>query len=175
MVKLTIHGNVPSQKNRKIISQRKQRTAYGVTTIPFLRSAPAVKEWQAAALMQLNVQWRGWEVVHYPLSLIITFYFDNNRRHDLDNALSSVMDALVAAGVMTDDSLNYVDSITIQYGGYDKEYPRVEIYLDEECVEMVDKKKAKKELPQNTAITNPEDPANRKYKRRRNQDDIVQK
>ena len=122
---LTIKGNVPSQKNRKIISRNP------ATGRPFLRSAPAVKVWQDSALQQLATQWNGYKVTGYPISLVVVVYFDNLRRHDLDNALSSVMDALVAAEVIEDDNVNFIDSISVQYGGHDKANPRVEIHLDD--------------------------------------------
>ena len=121
---LVIYGNVPSQKNRKIISQNR------ATGRPFLRSAPKVKEWQEQASIQLNRQWRGLKVVGYPISMDIVFYFDSLRRRDLDNALSSVMDALVAAGVIEDDSVAFVNAIKVVYGGLDREKPRAEIYLE---------------------------------------------
>jgi Holliday junction resolvase RusA-like endonuclease len=53
------------------------------------------------------------------------------RRHDLDNAASSVMDALTAAQIIEDDNVNFVDCLQLQYGGHDKINPRVEIYLDD--------------------------------------------
>lgn len=122
---VTITGNVPSQKNRKIISRNR------ATGRPFLRSAPAVKQWQEHAENALRKQWRGLKMTEYPINLSLIFYFDNLRRHDLDNALSTVMDALVAAEVIEDDSTKYVECITVQYGGHDKINPRVEIYFDE--------------------------------------------
>lgn len=122
---VTITGNVPSQKNRKIISRNR------ATGRPFLRSAPAVKQWQEHAEGQLRKQWRGLSMTDYPITVTMVFYFDNLRRHDLDNALSTVMDALVAAEVIEDDSAKYVECITVQYGGHDKINPRVEVYFDE--------------------------------------------
>lgn len=124
-MKLTITGNVPSQKNRKIISMNR------ATGRPFLRSAPQVKEWQESALCQLKSQFSGYKVTDYPITLTVVVYYDNKRRHDLDNALSTVMDALSAAEVIEDDNTNFVECITVQFGGHDKENPRVEIYLDE--------------------------------------------
>ena len=124
-MRLTITGNVPSQKNRKIISVNR------ATGRPFLRSADSVKIWQQSALIQLQQQFKGFVVTDYPINLNIVVYYDNKRRHDLDNALGTVMDALTAAGVIEDDSTKYVECIVVQFGGYDKQNPRVEIYLDE--------------------------------------------
>lgn len=124
-MKLTIKGNVPSQKNRKIISMNPK------TKRPFLRSAPAVKEWQESALLQLKQQWRGYKMTGYPINVTLVVYYDNLRRHDLDNALSTVMDALVAAEIIEDDSTAFVECITISFGGHDKVDPRVEVFFDE--------------------------------------------
>lgn len=125
-MKLTISGNCPSQKNRKIISVNR------ATGRPFLRSAPAVKEWQAKAEAELREQFNGYKVTGYPIELVVTVFFDNLRRHDLDNALASVMDALSASEVIEDDNVNCVSTITVTYGGVDKLNPRVEIWLEEE-------------------------------------------
>lgn len=124
-MKLTITGNVPSQKNRKIISINR------ATGKPFLRSAPSVKEWQAQAIPQLQQQFRGFVVTEYPIGVNIVVYYDNKRRHDLDNALGTVMDALTASGIIEDDDTSHIECITVQFGGHDKTNPRVEIYLDE--------------------------------------------
>lgn len=124
-MKLTIEGNTPSQKNRKIISVNQ------ATGRPFLRSAKAVKDWQKFAADRLTEQFRGCVVRGYPVTVTLVFYFDSKRRHDLDNATSTVMDALVAAAILTDDSTKYVDCLQIQYGGVDKLNPRAEVFLDE--------------------------------------------
>lgn len=124
-MKLVISGNTPSQKNRKIISMNR------ATNKPFLRSAPAVKDWQEQALVELQTQFRGFQITDFPINVRCVIYFGNKRRHDLDNALSSVMDALVASGVIPDDNVDYVHRINVEYGGYDKQNPRVEIFLDD--------------------------------------------
>lgn len=122
---LTIPGNVPSQKNRKIISTNHR------TGKPFLRSAPAVKEWQEFALLTLQQQFRGLRITGYPIAVNVIVYYGNKNRHDLDNALSTVMDALTASGVIEDDDTSHIECVVAQFGGYDKTNPRVEIYLDE--------------------------------------------
>src|SRR5690554_6301570 len=113
-MKLLIKGNVPSQKNRKIISK------HAGTGRPFLRTAPKVKEWQESAVLQLRSQFKGYRVSDYPIAINIVVWYDSLRRHDLDNALGSIMDALTAAEVITDDDTKHIECITIQYGGHDK-------------------------------------------------------
>lgn len=124
-MKLTILGNTPSQKNRKIISVNR------ATGRPFLRSAPAVKAWQESAVLQLKTQFKNYKVTGYPISLNVEIYYDSKRRHDLDNALSSVLDALVAAEVIPDDSTEFVECISVSFGGVDKINARSEVWLDE--------------------------------------------
>lgn len=124
-MKLLIPGNVPSQKNRKIISQNR------ATGRPFLRTAPQVKVWQTMAERELREQFYGYKVTDYPISLNIAVYFNDLRKRDLDNALGSIMDALVAAEIIEDDNNKFVDSISISYGGLDKLSPRAEVFLDE--------------------------------------------
>lgn len=123
-MKLTITGNVPSQKNRKIISMNR------ATGRPFLRSAPAVKDWQERAYWELKKQTKGFKVTAYPVTVVCTIYFDNRRRHDLDNAYAGVADALVHAGIIEDDSVAYINVVTLRYGGLDKVNPRVEIIIN---------------------------------------------
>lgn len=122
-MKLTILGDVPSQKNRKIISTNR------ATGRPFLRSAPAVKEWQEQAIEQLQQQFKGCTVTGYPIELTIVFFYGSRRRKDLDNGASTVLDALVKAEIITDDCVDYLSCITLQYGGYDKINPRCEIFI----------------------------------------------
>lgn len=124
-MKLTISGEVPSQKNQKIISTNR------ATGRPFLRSAPAVKAWQESARLQLQSQFSGYEVTGYPISIACVVFYGSERRKDLDNSLNALTDALVASGVIVDDSYKYIDCITMQFGGIDKKNPRAEIYIDE--------------------------------------------
>lgn len=122
-MRLTIPGNVPSQKNGKRIVSNGGR--------PRLISSQNVLDWKEMAIQELVLQFRGYEITGYPISISLVFFFDNLRRHDLDNAAAGVMDALTAAAVIKDDNVSYVDCLTLQYGGHDKQNPRVEIYIDD--------------------------------------------
>lgn len=126
MKQFIIKGNTPSQKNRKIISVNRR------TNRPFLRSANGVREWKTSAVYQL-IQQRGASVNSFsgPVIVKVTIYYGDRRRHDLDNALSSIMDALVEAGIIEDDDYNHVRTIIIWFGGYDKTNPRAEITINE--------------------------------------------
>lgn len=124
-MQLTIAGNVPSQKNGKEIAVNR------ATGQRFVRSNDRVTAWKAIAVSELRKQFNGYAVSGYPISVTLIFFFDNLRRHDLDNAAAGVMDALRDAEVITDDNVNYVDCLQLQYGGHDKLNPRVEVYLDD--------------------------------------------
>lgn len=126
-MKLVIKGNIPSQKNDKEIGWR---WANG-KKVPFIRSSQKTLDWKDDAIFQLKQQWKGYQMTDYPVEVALVFYFGNNNRHDLDNAAAGVMDALTAANVVEDDNIKFVNSLTLSYGGYDKENPRVEIFFDE--------------------------------------------
>ena len=60
----------------------------------------------------------------------IKYYFKDRRRRDPDNYSGKfLLDGLVDAGVLADDSFNNIELIL--RGGYDKENPRTEIEIEE--------------------------------------------
>ncbi len=124
-MKLTISGDCPSKKNNKrIVTNRK-------TGKPFIISSERHNTWESTALVELKQQFEGCKVTDYPIGITAIFYNGSKRRKDLDNQISSVLDVMVKAGVIEDDNVNFIDSIQLQYGGVDKEAPRVEIFLDD--------------------------------------------
>jgi len=132
-MKLIITGNTPSLKNGKQISgirliDKARKLWQGQ---PFLRSSDAVKKWQKTAIPELKKQFDGYKITCYPISVTMIFYFDNLRRHDLDNASAGCMDALTDSGIIEDDNVKFIDCLTLQYGGHDKINPRCEIYIDD--------------------------------------------
>lgn len=124
-MRLVITGEVPSLKNSKQIFVNKR------TGKPFITSSSNSKTWQAEAKRQLTEQFAGYQISGYPISIAITCYFGTKRRKDLDNVCGGVMDALVHAGILEDDDVSHVDNIDLSFGGYDKEAPRTEIFLDD--------------------------------------------
>ncbi|QIG70530.1 RusA-like Holliday junction resolvase [Rhizobium phage RHph_N38] len=68
------------------------------------------------------------------VKLIYTLFMGTNREADLSNICVIVdkffCDALVEAGKLPDDNVNYLQSIDYRFGGVDKNNPRVEITLE---------------------------------------------
>jgi len=77
------------------------------------------------------MQFQGLKVTGYPIELTVVFYNGDDRRHDLDNQLSSVLDTMVDAGIITDDDQKHISQITINYADIDRANPRCEIYLED--------------------------------------------
>lgn len=62
--------------------------------------------------------------------ITLAYYFGDRRRHDPDNyAGKMILDGLVKAGIILDDSF---DCIQLELNGYyDKNHPRVEISIED--------------------------------------------
>lgn len=122
---LVITGTCPSKKNSKRIAYNKK------TGNAFILSSQRSLDWTNEAVKQLQAQFTGLQVSDYPIRLRLTFFNKDRVRRDLDNQTSTTLDALVAAGVLADDSFAYVDRLELRFGGVDKANPRVEIELDD--------------------------------------------
>lgn len=122
-MKIVIKGNIPAQKNNKQIYVNR------ATGKPFVASNSNVTEWKKDALWQLKQY--DLVVTEYPVSMTIVFYVKDNRRKDMDNMLTSIQDVLVKAGIIEDDSWQFVRPITIDCAGIDKDNPRAEIWIDD--------------------------------------------
>lgn len=64
-----------------------------------------------------------------PVRVTVLVWLSSWRRLDLDNVLKAILDALVNAGAMADDSARVVRSCGIECMGVDKARPRVEVEL----------------------------------------------
>lgn len=112
---LVIQGRIPSKKNSTWTLLVKGRNV----RLPSKKYA----EWHRDAVSQLKFQ-------KYTLENEITLkiYAPDARKSDLTNKAESVMDTLVDCGFLEDDNWYVVSKLTLEFGGVDKENPRVEIY-----------------------------------------------
>lgn len=70
------------------------------------------------------------ETIRYQCNLKCIFYMSTKRRIDLVNLLNSIQDILVKAEILEDDNSNIVVSVDGSRVFYDKENPRVEIFIE---------------------------------------------
>ena len=71
-----------------------------------------------------------WDLFKEKAVVTLTYYFPDKRRRDSDNyAGKLILDGLVRAGIIEDDSFDNVQLVL--RGGYDKENPRTEIEVEE--------------------------------------------
>lgn len=124
---LTVKGNIPSLKNdKKIITLYRNGKK-----VPAITSSDRVRAWFAEHKDELFTQFAGYRISDYPIKLQLTFWFDNDRRHDLDNAANTIMDFMASEGIIEDDNVHFVNELTLKYGGIDKKNPRCEIFIED--------------------------------------------
>ncbi len=127
-LQLNYKGVVISKKNSKII--RKDRR----TGRNYITSNDAAKRNEADMIWSFKEQLAGAFTAEdlCPCSVAVTIYEPDAHRRDLDNQLTSILDALVRAGVITDDSNANVYGVSVRYGGIDRENPRADIVITKE-------------------------------------------
>lgn len=115
---LILHGEVPSKKNSRI------NTGSG-------RSFPSRRytSWHDMAVIEIRRQWSCWRI-DIPCKLSLEFVHGDLRRRDSDNGLSSVLDTLVDAGVLEDDSWAIVREIRVS-NRYEKNNPHCIVRIKE--------------------------------------------
>lgn len=114
---ITIKGRIPSKKNSRI------NTRSG-------RSFPSkkYKEWQQNRLSELHRD--TIKTITCCDSVEIRFWFPDARRSDLTNKAESVMDLLVDAKILHDDSWVVTGNVTLIPMGIDRINPRAEVFIE---------------------------------------------
>lgn len=70
------------------------------------------------------------EPIDYPINLKCIYYMETRRKCDITNLLQATCDILVKYNIITDDNYSVVASVDGTQVFYDKENPRVEIYIE---------------------------------------------
>lgn len=106
MMKFVLDGEVPAKKNSRM-------TLRGGKSIPSER----FRAWHDCALFLLSRQVMSQcetpPRLSSPLRVWVSFHHADRRRRDGDNSLSSVLDLLVDAGVLSDDSWEIVREVRV--------------------------------------------------------------
>lgn len=113
---LVISGQVPAQKNSKKVAYNKS------TGKPFIMTEARVKEWQSLAKKEVSQI----EPLEGAVEIEMVFYNKDARKRDLDNMMTSVLDVLKNTKIIDDDNCLVARRISGEFGGIDKENPRME-------------------------------------------------
>jgi hypothetical protein len=122
----TYFGQVTAKKNNKVISINQH------TGRPFVRMSDRAKVQEKEMVGVFDADFAMQGLLHEDfdnarIEVIVEVWNKDKRKHDLDNQVSTILDALVKARVIPDDSQDTVVKITAIYKGLDKDDPRAEI------------------------------------------------
>lgn len=106
-ISLRLSGVIPSKKNSRVCASRNGR----IINIP----SASYTDWHAKNLSLIVYQEQGKpRAMRTPCEMELVVRYPDRRRRDLDNALSSVLDLLVDAGVLPDDNWTSVERISVR-------------------------------------------------------------
>lgn len=126
-LRLVFEGVVVSKKNSKVIRVNRRTGAHYITSNDIAKANEAE---MVAQFREQVAKLRGFRAGEFaPCSLELKIWEPDLKRRDLDNQLTSILDALVKAEVIEDDSVDLVRGFVVEYGGVDAERPRVEIVV----------------------------------------------
>lgn len=121
MTHLTLYGNPVTKKNSmRILNGRAGR--------PYVAPSKAFVDYEENCLWQIRSP-------HSPVSARVNvrciYYMKTRRRVDLANLIEATTDILVRASVLADDNCQIVAAHDGCRVDYDKQNPRVEIWIEE--------------------------------------------
>lgn len=116
------YGQVTGKKNSKVIAINRH------TGKPFVRMNDQAKAQERAMVENFRYDMsvfklRPEDFEDKRIEVIVEIWNKDRRKHDLDNQVSTILDALVKARVLPDDSQETVYKITAEYKGVDKDDP----------------------------------------------------
>lgn len=123
MIKLVISGRPITKKNHQRILMNfrtKQR---------FIGQSAAYEVYEKGALYELKEQYSG-RPLDIPVNVKALYYMPTKGRCDIGNLIAATHDILTAAKVLTDDNSKIIVSVDGSRVLYDKNNPRVEIYIE---------------------------------------------
>lgn len=123
-IELTYYGRVLSKKNSKQIIRKRSGA-------PVIVSNPAAKANENDMVDQFSIQTIRQKKPVKRCKISVEVYQPTAQRRDLDNQLTAILDALVKAEVIADDSFKCVIEEKVRFGGIDKNEPRAIVIITE--------------------------------------------
>ena len=108
-----IDGIIPGMKNNKMLVKIHGRV------IPITKPETQKRMEEIIQSLFCGGEFRN------PVSVTINIHLKSEARRDLDNMCSTIMDCLVKAGVIQDDSIKFVKHIGISYFESDIDYAEI--------------------------------------------------
>ena len=124
-MKLTIYGNPVTKKNSQRILYK--FTKFGRKT-SFIAPSKAYVDYETDCLRQIK---RPHSPISARVNVRCVYYMKTARRVDLANLIEATTDILVKAHVLEDDNSKIVAAHDGSRVDYDKQNPRVEIWIEE--------------------------------------------
>lgn len=124
-MKLTLYGNPVTKKNSQRILYK--FTKFGRKT-PFIAPSKAYVDYETDCLRQIK---RPRSPISARVNVRCVYYMKTARRVDLANLIEATTDILVKARVLEDDNSKIVAAHDGSRVDYDKQNPRVEIWIEE--------------------------------------------
>lgn len=125
MIKFTIPVAPVTKKNHSEIKF--------INGKPILVASKAYREFEEKCCWLLPAKYKNLHI-NYPVNVKALYYVKRNGRVDKTNLESALMDTLVAAGVLADDSAMKPKIVVSTDGSrvyYDKDNPRIEVEIEE--------------------------------------------
>lgn len=120
-MKLTLYGDPRTKKNSaRILQGRGGRR--------FVAPSAAFEQYQTGCLWQIRTTP---EPISARVNVRCVYYMATRRKVDLANLIEATCDILVKAGVLADDNSCIVAAHDGSRVDYDKQSPRVEIWIEE--------------------------------------------
>lgn len=120
-MEIILYGRPITKKNSMRICRNGNRT--------FLRPSKQYEEYEKICLKQLTGEHS--KGINKPVNVRAIYYMPTRHRVDLVNLLEATCDILTTAGVIEDDNSKIVKAHDGSRVLYDKQNPRVEIYITE--------------------------------------------
>lgn len=126
-IKLTYFGVIHAKKNNKRIITNPHSGK------PMIISNARARDQEDAMVWSFRAQAKQKWLINRqgPFEVAIRIWEKDHRRRDLDNQATAILDALVIASIIPDDSSQIVTKLTVEYMGTDKHDPHAEITITE--------------------------------------------